>query len=134
MSNKLDSFVQLIRLVCPIDWTNESNFINSSIRERTAKYLDDKCSTYSLLHVEHTGKRKSISVVKESLSIVKQGLAGEAKLQANTKIVGRCGVAARRKQRRIDLNVVINACRDKAAQRVIANEGSLESSVSTRCS
>ena len=134
MSNKLDSFVQLIGLVCPIDWTNESNFINSSIRERTAKYLDDKCSTYSLLHVEHTGKCKSISVVKESLSIVKQGLAGEAKLQTDTEIVGRCGVAARRKQRRIDLNVVINACRNKAAQRVITNEGSLESSVSTRCS
>ena len=134
MSNKLDSFVQLIGLVYPIDWTNVSNFICSSIRERTAKYLDEKCSTYSLLHVEHTGKCKSISVVKESLSIVKQGLSGEAKLQADTEVVGRCRIAARRKQRRIDLNVVINACRDKAAQRVITNEGSLESSVSTRCS
>ena len=124
MSNKLDLFVQLIGFVCPTDWTNESNFVYSSIRERTAKYLDDKCSTYSLLHVEHTGKCKNISVVK-------QGLSGEAKLQTDTEIVGRCGVAARRKQRRIDLNVVINACRDKATQRIIANEGSLESSVST---
>ena len=111
-----------------------THFYRTVPRERTAKYLDDKCSTYSLLHVEHTGKCKNISVVKESLSIVKQGLSGEAKLQTDTEIVGRCGVAARRKQRRIDLNVVINACRDKAAQRVIANEGSLESSVSTRCS
>lgn len=131
MSNKLDSFVQLIGFLCPIYWTNVSNFVYSSIRERTAKYLDDKCSTYSLLHVKHTGKCKNISVVKESLSIVEQGLSGEAKLQTDTEIVGRCRIAARRKQRRIDLNVVINACRDKAAQRVIANEGSLESSVST---
>ena len=61
-------------------------------------------------------------------------LSGEAKLQTDTEIVGRCRIAARRKQRRIYLNVVINACRNKAAQRVVANEGSLESSVSTRCS
>ena len=35
LSNKLDSFIQLIGLICPIDWTNVSNFVYSSIRERT---------------------------------------------------------------------------------------------------